>query len=129
MLDKILAFIAKFMEQLLQNFMVTDEIRVNYGNSSYVHVLRMGKLAQFFVTYNSADGQMGSWKWKTIATLPEKWRPFEATTFPSYADRTGGLHASVVFEKNGDVKVGTRSGTISESGSIVYFTGHYFLKN
>lgn len=129
MLDKILAFIANFMEQLLQNFMVTDEIRVNYGNSSYVHVLRMGKLAQFFVAYNSADGQMGSWQGKTIATLPEKWRPFEAVTFPSVTDRTGGLHASVSFEKNGNVNVATRSGTISESGSIVYFTGHYFLKN
>lgn len=129
MLDKILAFIANFMEQLLQNFMVTDEIRVNYGNSSYVHVLRMGKLAQFLVKYDSADGTMGTWQWKTIATLPEKWRPFEAITFSSFTDRTGGLHASVGFEKNGDVNVGTRSGTISESGSIVYFTGHYFLKN
>ena len=106
----------------------TGITRINYGSNSYIEYWKSGQTGVVKMYYNVADGSIASWNTKTIATLPEGFRPAQSILMRGIVDRIADDGTCFVIESSGAVKISTRSNAFNTSGDVLQGTLTYPIR-
>lgn len=92
-------------------------VKTTLGSSSYVTYCRAGNVVTLDVLYSVSElGTISAWGSKTIATLPEGYRPKTNVNVLMGTDRSTSFGATFSVMTNGNVIVAARFNTISDTG-------------
>lgn len=106
----------------------TGITRINYGSNSYIEYWKSGQTGVVKMYYNVADGSIAAWSTKTIATLPEGFRPAQSILMRGIVDRMADDGTCFVIESSGAVKISTRSNAFNTSGDVLQGTLTYPIR-
>lgn len=92
-------------------------VKITLGSVSYVEYCRAGNVVTVDALYFVSElGTISAWGSKTIATLPEGYRPKMNTNILMATDRsTSSGTATLYVAANGDVVVAARFNSISDT--------------
>lgn len=92
-------------------------VKTTLGSVSYVEYCRAGNVVTLDVLYSVSElGTISAWGSKTIATLPEGYRPKTNTNILMATDRaTSSGTATLSALQNGNVVVAARFNSISDT--------------
>lgn len=93
--------------------------RIAYGSNSYVDYWKSGKTACVYVHYNVTDGTLASWTSKTLATLPEGFRPVQEVQVRGMMDRAADEGAWASVTSAGTVRIGTKYNSFQSNGGML----------
>ena len=93
--------------------------RITYGNNSYVDYWKNGNIGQVYVKYSVSDGVIPAWNVKTIATVPEGFRPYQETGVFGINDREADMGTYISVNSVGAVSLGTRFNELGSSGGVI----------
>ncbi len=106
----------------------TGVTRINYGDYSYIEYWKSGQTGVVKMYYNVADGSIAAWNTKTIATLPEGFRPAQSILMRGIVDRMADDGTCFVIESSGAVKISTRTNPFNTGGDVLQVTLTYPIR-
>lgn len=95
-------------------------VKTTLGSSSYMTYCRAGNVVTLDVLYSVSElGVISAWGSKTIATLPEGYRPKMNVSVLMETDRASSSGSQLSIGQNGNVNVAARFNSISESSDLL----------
>lgn len=97
----------------------TSKARINYGSNSYVEYWKNGNICQVYINYKVSDGTLEAWSSKTIATLPEGFRPYQETNVRAVLDRSNDDGTAAAVNSTGACVIQTRYNAFDATGDVI----------